>query len=130
MREPVPGPELVARLGALLRREPVTARPAGIRAGDVTIDIETKRVYLQSEEVELTAIERSLLLVLAREPRTVFARERLMEEVWGLGCLESSSCLTQTVKRLRRKLGCGSDGAIVTVRGWGYRLGDAGGTRS
>ncbi len=126
VREPVPERELVARVEALVRRINGVSPEPSLVVGGVTIDRAAKRVYIGDDEVELTSIERDLLLVLAEEPRNVFSRERLLEDVWGLGFGAKTTCLTQTIKRLRRKLqDCSSDPrVIVTVRGWGYRLGD------
>lgn len=123
--EPLAEEELVARVEALVRRRDVTEEMAPLRVGDVTIDRSAKRVFLRGREIELSGTERDLILVLAREPATVFSREQLLEDVWGLG-FDTGTCLTQAVKRLRRKLEDPGSGprVIVTVRGWGYRLGD------
>jgi two-component system response regulator QseB len=109
--------ELLARIRALLRR--------GDGAGDVIhigtgcLDLAT-RVVRRSDgsEVELSAREWALLVLLAARPNRVFDRDELRLRVFGLA--ESSSIVDTYVHYVRRKL-CPE--VIRTVRGLGYRVG-------
>src|SRR5262245_53812335 len=82
--------ELAARVHALLRREEravqlVAAGPdaAAIVVGDLEINIAERRVRRAGVEIHLTPIEFDLLAHLARRPRTVLPRQRLLAQVWG-----------------------------------------------
>jgi DNA-binding response OmpR family regulator len=128
--------ELAARVHALLRtvdRAVLAVQPAEgeeperarIALGEIEIHPAERRVHRGGAEVHLTPIEFELLVYLARRPRAVQPRERLLAEIWGwAGAAEAVGSLgTRTVdshvKALRRKLG--SD-LIRTVHGVGYAL--------
>ncbi len=119
--------ELLARVRALLRRNPVdeTEDESGVR-----IDTQARRAYMNDAELQLTAKEFDLLRVLVREQGKVVSREQLMREVWDTQWFGSTKTLDMHVSVLRRKLG--DDAArpryISTVRGVGFRFerGDSG----
>lgn len=119
--------ELLARVRALLRRNPVDEAEdeSGVR-----IDTQARRAYMNDAELQLTAKEFDLLRVLVREQGKVVSREQLMREVWDTQWFGSTKTLDMHVSVLRRKLG--DDAArpryISTVRGVGFRFerGDSG----
>jgi DNA-binding response OmpR family regulator len=113
--------ELVARVRALLRRVERTAAPSGgpIRLGKLLIDPATREVTLDDEIVHLTPTEFDLLHRLARSPHVVFARRRLLEEVWGYRIGAGERTVDSHVRALRSKLG---HDVIRTVHGVGYAL--------
>ena len=108
---------LVARLRALLRRDPVP-RPVAITVGDLVIDPGAQRVTKAGVEVGLSATEFRLLEALARAHPNVRSKEDLLDAVWGVG--EDVNVVEVYAGYLRRKLGRDQ---VVTVRGRGYRLG-------
>jgi two-component system OmpR family response regulator len=110
--------ELVARVRALGRRGSVR-RVAPVRAGDVTVDLEGRRVLLAGRTVALTARELAIVEVLALRRGGVVAREELLEAVWGEVDPAAEASLEVLVGRIRRKLG-GPRAPIRTVRGLGY----------
>ena len=120
--------ELIARVGALLRRASRPEREAASRArerfGEVEIDPSTRIVHRRGEPVALTPMEFDLLLALVRRRGAVASRLDLLHEVWG----HSSAVLTRTVDthiaELRRKLedNPAEPRHILTVRKAGYRL--------
>jgi two-component system OmpR family response regulator len=113
--------EMLARVDAVCRRSvPATH----VTLGPLSIDLESKRVRREGEPVALTAMEWSVLEVLARCPGRVVSRARIDDElaVAGLADAESNS-LEVIISRLRRKIGAE---AISTQRGMGYRLDGAG----
>jgi DNA-binding response OmpR family regulator len=119
--------ELVARVGAVLRRiGPVTDRDGDgpLRAGDLEIDPVARRVTRSGAEVDLTVREFDLLLFLARHPGVAFTREELMDRVWQFAFYSDTSTVTVHVRRLRSKIE--ADPArprhVETVRGVGYRF--------
>ena len=112
---------LAARVHALLRRVDRAADRDGasIVVGDLRIDVDQRRVWRAENEAQLTPLEFELLARLARRPRVVLARERLLEEVWDWADAAGTRAVDSHVKALRRKLGAD---LIRTVHGVGYAL--------
>jgi two-component system, OmpR family, response regulator RegX3 len=127
--KPFSAAELVARMRAVLRRAgapPADERPT-LEAGDVSMDLERRRVTRAGEEVELTVKEFELLRVLLENAGKLVRRKALMDEVWDPGWWGSTKTLDVHISSLRRKLG--DDPAepryIHTVRGVGFRFASA-----
>jgi DNA-binding response OmpR family regulator len=120
--------ELVARVRAVLRRArgPLAAGSPGVARvhvdGDLEIDVAAREARLGGAVVALTAREFELLAFLARHPRRAFAREELLEQVWGYRYGDTST-VTVHVRRLREKIepDPSHPARIVTVWGVGYR---------
>ncbi len=117
--------ELVARVGAVLRRvSPPDDEAPPIEHGPLRIEPATRSVFLDGEELALTQREFDLLAHFAAHPGRVYSRDQLMEAVWGEPLFTDTSTVTVHVRRLRAKLG--DDPAqprlIETVWGVGYRL--------
>ncbi|MEG8182250.1 response regulator transcription factor [Nocardia terpenica] len=112
---------LTARVHALLRRvdRAATDHAATLVAGDLRIDLDQRRVWRADTETQLTPLEFDLLACLARRPRAVHPRERLLEQVWGWADASGTRAVDSHVKALRRKLG---PDLIRTVHGVGYAL--------
>ena len=111
--------ELLARLRALLRRTSDVS--AVVRVPGGFLDSSTRSVRLdEGTEVSLSGREETLLSVLARHPRQIFSRRELVDGVFEGA--EDEGVVDTYVHYLRRKLG---RGAVVTVRGLGYRLGSS-----
>ena len=110
--------ELLARIRVRLRdtgNEEVTL----LRAGELMLDLRTRRASVGSRAVELTAREYGLLEVFLRHPDQVLSREQLLSHVWGYDFDPGSNVVEVYVRYLRKKLG---HDVIETVRGMGYRL--------
>ncbi len=116
--------ELRARVRAILRR--AEGRPEQARlleVGPLVIDLATREVSLHARPVCLRRMEFELLTQLAREPSRVFARNELLQAVWGYRSSGSTRTLDSHASRLRRKLDVdGSGGWVINVWGVGYRL--------
>jgi DNA-binding response OmpR family regulator len=110
--------ELLARIRARLRRDGAPDERV-LRAGDVVLDLRTRRARVGEREVELSAREFALAEVFFRNPGQVLSREQLLSLVWGYDRDPGSNVVDVYVGYLRRKLG---DGLIATARGMGYRL--------
>ena len=110
--------ELLARIRARLRAGG-TAEETELRAGDVGLDLLSRRARVGEREVELSAREFALAEVFFRNPGQVLSREQLLSLVWGYDRDPGSNVVDVYVGYLRKKLG---EGAIETVRGMGYRL--------
>ncbi|GAA2486331.1 response regulator transcription factor [Terrabacter carboxydivorans] len=107
---------LVARLRALLRRDPVP-RPAVLEAAGVTLDPAAHHVEVEGSPVSLAPREFLLLEHLLRAHPAAVHKEVLLEKVWG--DLDDANVVEVYVGYLRRKLG---RARIETVRGVGYRM--------
>ncbi len=114
-------PELSARLRALARRRAGRHDPQ-IELGALTIDPVAREVRLAGAPVELTAQEYALVTAFAENPRRVLTRRQLEDAIYTLDGGAYSNVVEVYVSRLRRKFG---REAILTVRGVGYRWGDA-----
>ncbi len=123
-------PEFLARVKALLRRTekmraPSTDKlPALIRAHDLTVEPEKRRVTVDGRLVDLTAKEFDLLLHFARNPGRVFTREELLEAVWGYSYEGYEHTVNSHINRLRGKIE--KDPArpryVLTAWGVGYKF--------
>ena len=117
--------ELVSRIKTVLRR----CRRAGegrgeLVLGNVRINTAQAKVYKESREVFLTALEYRLLLTFANNPGQVLSRAQLLEGIWDVaGDFVNDNTLTVYIKRLREKIEDDPQEPqlIQTVRGLGYR---------
>ena len=121
--------ELVARIGALLRRAaivPPARTPQVLTAGDLQLDVEARAASLGERRLSLTPVELDLLIALLRFRGRVRSREQLLEQVRGreLGAFDRS--IDVHIAALRRKLGDDPRAPryIRTVRAAGYMLVD------
>jgi DNA-binding response OmpR family regulator len=115
--------ELLSRINAVLRR-PKQQKPVVLRVGPLEMDMATRTVRKDGEEISLTLKEFSLLECFMRQPNEVLSREKLFDHVWDFNSLSWSNVLDVHMKNLRKKLGANKDGEQLfeTVRGVGYRL--------
>jgi DNA-binding response OmpR family regulator len=110
--------ELLARIRARLRVGGAVEERE-LRAGDVSLDLMTRRARVADREVELSAREFALAEVFFRNAGQVLSREQLLSLVWGYDRDPGSNVVDVYVGYLRKKLG---EDVIATVRGMGYRL--------
>jgi len=113
--------ELVARVGAVLRRK-TGSEEENLESGELTIDLLARRVYVSRAEVALTRKEFDLLVELVRGRGRVLSRERLLETVWGYHHAGATRTVDVHVRQLRKKLGEPVAKLIETVVGVGYRF--------
>jgi DNA-binding response OmpR family regulator len=145
-----PGPIVIARMKALLRRARGATRtdsPAAhgvhtngsighasqvgddpaqvmerVTEGDLVIDLAAREVFVNGKLAHLSRLEFDLLVTLARDPRRVFTREQLMVEVWDEP-FDGSHVLDTQLSRLRCKIAAvGGERVAHAVRGVGFRL--------
>ena len=114
--------ELMARLRALARREPVE-RPVVLEVGDLRLDPASRTAWRGGREVDLPAKSFTLLEAFMRRPGVVLSRYELLEAAWDGDYDTRSNVVDQHVRALRERIdrpfGVRS---IETVRGSGYRL--------
>ena len=117
-------PELIARIGAVLRRARGRREQGVLQVGELRVDPVSRDVSLDGKAIELSAKEFALLRTLAEEPTRVFTKEELLRDVWGFKLMGSTRTLDSHASRLRRKLSPSGRRWIVNVWGVGYRLTD------
>ncbi len=123
--KPFSVPELMARVKAMLRRAKPQALNAVLKAGDIELDRETKRVRRAGHDLHLGPTEFRLLEFLMQAPGRVFSREQLLDGVWGHGVYVDERTVDVHVGRLRKALNPNrGEDPIRTVRGAGYALDD------
>ena len=118
--------ELTARMKAILRRTSRNPEAAAniLTVGRNQVNLQTGRVYLDQEEIVLTAMEYKLLLIFLNHRGQILTRRQILEHIWDeAGDFVNDNTLSVYVRRLRKKLGDTAEGELIqTVRGTGYRL--------
>ena len=121
--------ELIARVGANIRRTSMAAAPASAAAaampvsGDLSINTDSHQVFRAGKAIDLTTREYELLTFLASHPNKVYSRIDLMEQVWNYGYVgDDVRTVDVTVRRLREKIEADPANPvyILTRRGAGY----------
>jgi heavy metal response regulator len=114
--------ELLARVRALIRREPVLISNI-LEVGDLVMDTVTRQVTRSGHDIELTAKEFSLLEYLMRHPNQVLSRTVIAEHIWNYDFANATNVIDVHVKNLRKKIDEGNETRLIhTVRGAGYRI--------
>jgi DNA-binding response OmpR family regulator len=115
--------ELLARLRALIRRGRQPLLPERVTAGVLTLDTRSRRVWVGTREVPLTAKEYALVEYLVRRAGDVVSRTEIAEHVWDEHYDPLSNVVDVYIQRLRRKLDPSSTESLIrTRRGEGYQL--------
>jgi len=99
--------EVKARMKAILRRlEPKKEESKAriIESGDMQVDCESRRVYIQGKEIRLTAKEFEVLELLIQNPNKVYSRESLLNLVWGADYPGDVRTVDLHIRRLREKV--------------------------
>lgn len=111
--------ELISRIYNVLRR--YNKDKNVIEIGHVRIDLEANRVYVDNKEVEFTALEYKILVLLYTNAGKTVTREKILDKIWDVaGNFVNDNTLTVYVKRIRDKLG--KSDVIKTIKGIGYRV--------
>jgi two-component system phosphate regulon response regulator PhoB len=114
--------ELVLRIRAVLRRsDPSTHEGTRSSFGILSIDSPAHRIWIDDEEIVLTALEFRLLETLFSRRGRVQTRDVLLQDVWGIDAEVTTRTVDTHIKRLREKLGPAGE-YIETIRGVGYRF--------
>ena len=116
--------ELILRVKAILKRSDTKTKEVvevERQFGDLKIDVDSHEVHVDSQLIELTALEFRLLKELVEKRGRVQSRDQLLSEVWGYNAEVTTRTVDTHIKRLREKLG--SMGKYVqTIRGVGYKF--------
>lgn len=115
--------ELLARVQALIRRYTGSTAATYLKAGELTMDLLTRRVMRAGEEIELQPKEFSLLEYFMRNPGRVVSKTLIMEHIYDYNFDPQTNVVDVLVCRLRNKLDKDFDTKIIqTIRGVGYVL--------
>ncbi len=120
--------ELVARVQAVLARASLPDKDSGYAIhGNIRLDMKKYQAFIDEREVELTPTEFRLLEALVRRRGEVAGERELIQEVWGNYRQEDASVVRRYILMLRKKIekDPSSPSLLLTVRGFGYRLGTA-----
>lgn len=133
--KPFDSNELVARVGALLRRCSVNeeAQPSTntihadhigtfVEYDNLVINISNYTVTFEGRNLEMPPKELELLYFLASRPNQVFTREQLLDKLWGYEYVGDTRTVDVHIKRLREKLSDKYNWSIFTVWGIGYKF--------
>ena len=119
--------ELILRVKAILKRNTKTSNPSNQtheinrNFGSLKMNVESHEVFINDEEIILTALEFKLLRQLVERRGRVQTRDQLLTDVWGYSSDVTTRTVDTHIKRLREKLG--SMGKYVqTIRGVGYKF--------
>jgi two-component system, OmpR family, response regulator len=115
--------ELMARLGALMRRPPVSDVQTILRVGDLEMDLLARNVSRAGQPIDLQPQEFRLLEYLMRIEGRVVTRTMLLENVWNFHFDPQTSVVETHISRLRAKIDKGFEKELLkTIRGSGYCL--------
>ncbi|MCA1939876.1 MAG: phosphate regulon transcriptional regulator PhoB [Caenispirillum bisanense] len=122
--KPFSMPELMARIGALLRRSQPVAQSKGVLTyEDISMDLSAHRVTRAGRYVHLGPTEFRLLQFLMEHPGCVFSREELLNAVWGPDIYVEPRTVDVHIRRLRKALNGETEQDVIrTVRAAGYAL--------
>lgn len=126
LTKPFDLPELLARVTALIRRADLRNQGAVLSIGELRLDRLARSVTRAGKPIDLSPREFSLLEFLMQNSGRAVSRARIAEAVWNYQFDSETNVVDVYVNYLRKKLrGAGLEGVIQTVRGVGYRLGEA-----
>lgn len=121
--------ELIARVKAVLRRYKTFTnydlpKESIFNYKDITINLESKQVFKNNEEIKLTFKEYELLLYFYKNKGIVVSRDQLLQKIWGEEFFGDKRTVDVHIRTLRQKLKDNVDNPIYlsTIRGYGYKL--------
>jgi len=119
--------ELRARIEAVMRRNvSIASQDQTLKFGRLAFDRESLRFTVEGSEIKMTAKELAIIELLMSKPGTLFSRERILCNVWGLNMDPLTNVVDVYIGKLRKKIDSDTESSIIeTVRGLGYRLKNA-----
>lgn len=117
--KPFKSRELVSRINNIFRRQ--NKGNNVINYKNIEINLDAKTVKIENKEIEFTALEYKILLLLFNNIGKIVTREQILEKIWDVaGNFVNDNTLTVYIKRIRAKLG--EEEIIKTVKGIGYKI--------
>ncbi len=124
--KPVSPVELVSRVRAHLRRRRMDAQAANLKYEfpGLVVDLSRRRVWVDGEQVDLTATEFEILSFLAAHPGWVYSRQQIMQQLWDENFYGEARSADVHIQRIRKKIEQDPRNPryIQTVRGIGYKF--------
>ena len=123
MVKPFDGKELVARIKAVMRRyEPAAVSAKEAVFPGLSVSLDTYELKVDGKTVEMPPKELELLYFLCSHPNQVFTREQLLDKVWGFDYVGETRTVDVHIKRVREKIGSGSNWELKTIYSVGYKF--------
>ncbi len=124
MTKPFSFEELLARIETVMRRSSeVTVEEQCLTVGSLAFDRQSLRFSVDGDVINMTAKELAIIELLMSHPGTLFSRERILSNVWGLNMDPLTNVVDVYIGKLRKKIDTSeAESMIETVRGLGYRL--------
>ena len=117
--------ELLARIGALLRRSNESSVTSKLKYGNIVMDTDMHRVYCCDKETKLGPREYRILEFLMKNPGRVYSRQQLLDAVWGTNVYITDRTIDVHIRRLRKALSVSEECKVIrTIRSSGYSLDD------
>ena len=115
--------ELLARVQALIRRSSQAISPSELKTADLTLNIQTRKVFRAGHEIDLQPLEFSLLEYLMRNADRIVSKTMIMEHVWDYNFSPQTNVVESRICYLRDKIDKNYEKKLIhTVRGVGYVL--------
>ena len=112
---------LSARIKRLLKRNKKQTDNSSISFKELTIEVNSREVYVDNERIELTFTEFEILKLLSSHRKWVYTRDQIIDNVHGEDYAVTDRSIDFQIVGLRKKLGKASR-FIKTIRGVGYRF--------
>jgi DNA-binding response OmpR family regulator len=124
MTKPFSFEELLARIETVMRRSSEIAKEEqSLATGRLSFDRQSLRFSVDGKDIKMTAKELAIIELLMSNPGTLFSRERILSNVWGLNMDPLTNVVDVYIGKLRKKIDSDdAESMIETVRGLGYRL--------
>ena len=124
MTKPFSFEELLARIETVMRRgSQVASEEESLEVGPLAFDRQSLRFSVEGKDIKMTAKELAIIELLMSNPGTLFSRERILSNVWGLNMDPLTNVVDVYIGKLRKKIDADPDKSMIeTVRGLGYRL--------
>lgn len=116
--------ELVARINVCLRRTQKKESAEVTQVNGIRIDLDSRLVFKDGQEVRLTSTEYDLLKFFLKNPNKILTNRQILKEVWGPGSVDNLQYPRVYIRHLRQKLERNPDEPIlfITESGVGYRF--------
>lgn len=124
MTKPFSFEELLARIDTVMRRgAEISTSEDLVSLGPLSFDRQSMQFSVDGKPVNLTAKELAIIELLMSHPGTLFSRERILSNVWGMNMDPLTNVVDVYIGKLRKKIDTDEDESLIqTVRGLGYRL--------
>ena len=124
MTKPFSFEELLARIETVMRRSSsISSEDERMSMGPLVFDRQSLRFSVNGEDIKMTAKELAIIELLMSNPGTLFSRERILSNVWGLNMDPLTNVVDVYIGKLRKKIDSDPENSMIeTVRGLGYRL--------